>query len=88
MIEITSRLEERAPNVQAHTRLELPFELRQKSRLRTHLARGEDVWLVLARGEILRGGDLLAANDGRLVRVDGTGDSEAVGARVREALAL
>ena len=32
--------------------------------------------------------EVLAAGDGRLVRVDGTGDSEDVGARVREALAL
>lgn len=32
--------------------------------------------------------EVLAAGDGRLVRVDGTGDSEDVAARVREALAL
>ena len=32
--------------------------------------------------------DVLAANNGRLVRVDGTGDSDDVAARVREALAL
>jgi urease accessory protein len=69
MIEITSRLEHDTPNVQADARLELPFELRQKSRLRTHLESGEDAWLMLARGEILRGGDLLIATDGRLVQV-------------------
>jgi urease accessory protein len=49
--------------------LELPFELRSKSRLRTQLASGEDVGLVLDRGTILRGGDLLQADDGRIVRV-------------------
>jgi dTMP kinase len=32
--------------------------------------------------------DVLAAGDGRLVRVDGTGDSEQVAARVREALGV
>lgn len=49
--------------------LELPFELRSKSRLRTQLATGEDVGLVLERGTILRGGDLLQAEDGRIVRI-------------------
>ena len=69
MIEITNRLERKAAKVQANARLELPFELRQKSRLRTQLESGEDAWLVLARGEILRGGDLLVATDGRVVQV-------------------
>jgi urease accessory protein len=69
MIEITRRLERDTANVQANARLELPFELRQKSRLRTQLENGEDVWLMLARGGILRGGDLLVASDGRVVKV-------------------
>ena len=47
----------------------LPFELRQKSRLRTRLESGEDAWLTLPRGEILRGCDLLLASDGRIVEV-------------------
>src|SRR6185436_10740847 len=42
---------------------------RQKSRLRTHVDGGEDAWLMLPRGEILRGGDLLVAADGRIVEV-------------------
>ena len=50
-------------------RLELPFEQRQRSRLRTQLASGEAVALLLPRGEILRGGDVLQADDGRLVLV-------------------
>jgi len=47
----------------------LPFELRQKSRLRTTLATGEAVLVKLPRGEVLRGGDLLRAADGRVVEV-------------------
>ena len=43
--------------------------LRQKSRLRTRLVNGEDAWLLLPRGEILRGGDKLLAGDGRIVEV-------------------
>lgn len=57
------------PARSADVELELPFELRQKSRLRTRLASGEEVGLFLERGRVLRGGDLLLANDGRLVRV-------------------
>ncbi len=53
----------------AQGRLELPFELRQKSRLRAKLASGEEVAILMPRGEILRGGDLLEASDGRIVEV-------------------
>jgi urease accessory protein len=49
--------------------LALPFELRQKSRLRTTVADGEEIGLFLERGTVLRGGDLLQADDGRVVRV-------------------
>ncbi|MBI3716622.1 MAG: urease accessory protein UreE [Betaproteobacteria bacterium] len=47
----------------------LPFELRQKTRLRTRLASGEEVALMLPRGTLLRGGDCLRAADGRLIAV-------------------
>jgi urease accessory protein len=49
--------------------LVLPFELRQKSRLRTRLASGEEMGLFLERGTILRGGDYLKSNDGRIILV-------------------
>jgi urease accessory protein len=71
MIEIRARLEASPPgrHVVAGDRLHLPFELRQKSRLRAQLASGEEVALSLPRGEVLRGGDLLLASDGRVVEV-------------------
>jgi len=53
----------------AEAELSLPFELRQKSRLLTHLASGEEVGLMLERGTVLRGGDSLLTDDGRVVRV-------------------
>jgi urease accessory protein len=53
----------------AQDRLELPFESRQKSRLRTRLASGEEAALLLPRGEVLRGGDLVLASDGRVVEI-------------------
>ena len=58
-----------APSSQWDCELVLPFELRQKSRLRTTVASGEEVGLFLDRGSVLRDGDLLQAEDGRVVRV-------------------
>jgi urease accessory protein len=63
-------IEQRAPaNAAASERLVLPFELRCKSRLRTRLESGEETGLFLERGEVLRAGDRLLANDGRIVEV-------------------
>jgi len=53
----------------ADVRLVLPFDSRQKSRLRTRLESGEEVGLFLPRGTVLRGGDCLQGNDGRVVQV-------------------
>lgn len=49
--------------------LMLPFDLRIRSRLRTRLASGEEAVLRTERGAILRGGECLRAEDGRLVRI-------------------
>lgn len=58
-----------ASNAPATEKLELPFELRSKSRLRTHLVSDEECGLFLERGRVLRGGDKLMANDKRIVEV-------------------
>jgi urease accessory protein len=50
-------------------RLELPFELRQKSRLRAKLASGEEIRLMLERGTVMRGGDVVRTTDGRQVEI-------------------
>jgi len=50
-------------------KLTLPFEQRQKSRLRAKAENGEEVALILPRGRVLRGGDRVAATDGREVEV-------------------
>ena len=49
--------------------LVLPFDLRIRSRLRTQLASGEEAVLRTERGAILRGGECLKSEDGRVVRV-------------------
>lgn len=50
-------------------KVELPFLLRQKSRLRVSTKKGEDAGLFLERGQILRGGDLLQSECGRVIQV-------------------
>ncbi len=62
----------------ADVQLVLPFELRQKSRLRTQLNTGEEVGLNLDRGYILRGGDQLLADDGRVIEIVASPESVSV----------
>ena len=50
-------------------KLILPFEQRQKSRLRARLENGEEVALILPRGKVLRGGERVTATDGREVEI-------------------
>ncbi len=71
MLEIKSKLKipRSAYKVEVRGQLKLPFESRQKSRLKTKLVSGEDVGLMLPRGEILRGGDLVTASDGRVIEI-------------------
>lgn len=66
MLSISRKLDESCP---ADARLTLPFQLRSKSRLLTALDSGEEVGLFLERGSVLRGGDLLRADDGRVIEV-------------------
>ena len=66
MIVVDRRTE---PQKDVYAELALPFELRQKSRLRTRLASGEEVGLFLERGAVLRDGDCLRSSDGRVLRV-------------------
>lgn len=56
-------------------RLVLPFQLRSRSRFRAQLDNGESVGVMLARGQVLRGGDLLLADDGRVVSVEAARES-------------
>ena len=71
MLEIKAKLKipRSSYKVEVRGQLRLPFELRQKSRLKTKLVSGEEVGLILPRGEILRGGDLVTASDGRVIEI-------------------
>ncbi len=50
-------------------RLVLPYDQREKCRLRARLDNGEEVAIFTVRGTVLRGGDLLAGEDGRVIEV-------------------
>ena len=71
MIEIKAKLRipRTAYKLEVKGQLKLPFDSRQKSRLRAKLVSGEEVALLLPRGEVLRGGDLVTASDGRVIEV-------------------
>ena len=66
MLIVQAKLSAPAPH---DATLVLPFELRQKSRLCAAVEGGEEIGLFLARGTVLRDGDCLQTNDGRVVRV-------------------
>jgi urease accessory protein len=50
--------------------LALPFIERSKSRFKAHLVDGREVGVVLPRGTVLRGGDILLSEAGDLVRIE------------------
>jgi urease accessory protein len=49
--------------------LVLPYEQREKCRLRANLASGEEVAVFTVRGSVLRDGDLLTGEDGRVIKL-------------------
>jgi urease accessory protein len=72
MLTITERL----PHGHEHQdRLILPYERRQKSRLRVRLESGAEAALQIERGGVLRDGDRLRADDGRIVLVEAAGEA-------------
>ena len=66
MLKITQKL---SKPQSATATLKLPFELRQKSRLKVTLEDGRQAGLFLERGDVLRGGDCLLAEDNSIIQV-------------------
>ncbi|MBJ7313892.1 urease accessory protein UreE [Rugamonas sp. CCM 8940] len=64
MLTLHSKIEQ-AQSIAAQ--LVLPYELREKCRLRATLSTGEEVAVFTVRGTVLRDGDLLAGEDKRVV---------------------
>ncbi len=70
MLKINLKLDNSTDHPRAPERkLVLPFAERSKSRLRAVLDNGEEAGLFLERGSVLRHGDLLLADDGRVIEV-------------------
>lgn len=65
MLELKRRVETGRPTAT----LTLPLEKRLRSRLRATLDDGGDAGIFLPRGQTLRDGDLLASDDGTVVRI-------------------
>ena len=59
----------------ADRKLKLPFGERSKSRLLALLDNGEEAGLFLERGSVLRHGDLLLADDGRVIAVEAASET-------------
>lgn len=55
--------------------LVLRYEQREKSRLRATLRSGEEVALFTVRGSVLRDGDLIRGNDGRVIRIEAAAEA-------------
>ena len=55
--------------VKRPARVELDWDVRQKSRLGATDSQGRAIGVFLPRGTLLRGGDVLVAEDGSLIRV-------------------
>ena len=55
--------------VKRATEVELDWDVRGKSRFDAHDSAGRQLGVFLPRGTVLRGGDMLVAEDGSLVRV-------------------
>ena len=72
MIEVHEVLREPLP---ASEQLILPFELRQKSRLRATSVAGTEFALLLPRGTVLRDGDRLRAVNGLVIAVQAAAES-------------
>ncbi len=57
------------PGLIVHDLMVLPWDQRERCRQRVRLASGEEAALFMARGTVLRDGDLLSGEGGRVVRV-------------------
>ena len=76
MLEIIERIEGYTGT--CSTSLTLPFDQRQKSRLRVTLDNGNEASLILNRGVVLRHGDLLRSACGEVIEVRASLESVSV----------
>ena len=75
MLTITEKLDTPAKHSASLT---LPFEKRQKSRLRVSLDNGQEVALILERGSVMRHGELLRADNSLIIEIRAADEEVAV----------
>ena len=75
MLTITEKLDTHA---KPSASLTLPFEKRQKSRLRVSLDNDQEAALILERGSVMRHGELLQADNGLIVEIRAADEEVAV----------
>jgi len=81
VLKITARFLNKEPSLGKnqetpdYSTLTLPYELRQKSRLRAQLDNGQEVGIILEHGQQLRHGDLLEAENGHIIKVKAASES-------------
>ena len=75
MLTITEKLDTPAKHSASLT---LPFEKRQKSRLRVSLDNDQEAALILERGSVMRHGELLRADNGLIVEIRAADEEVAV----------
>lgn len=73
MLKITHRSDHHHGDI--NDQIELPFSLRQKGRFKTHTKKGEEVGVFLVRGEVLRDGDCLYSECGKVFKVEASAES-------------
>lgn len=69
MLTISTKLEHIHDDLIIDDEIVLGFDLRQKSRIRVTLQSGDEAALYMQRGTILRGGDLLQADNNAIIAV-------------------
>ena len=75
MLTITEKIDTPAKHSASLT---LPFEKRQKSRLRVSLDNDQEVALILERGSVMRHGELLRADNGLIIEIRAADEEVAV----------
>lgn len=69
MLTLHTKLDQTEAHARTDGELVLPYDQREKSRLRATLGSGEEVAVFTERGTVLRDGDLLKGDDGRVVKI-------------------
>ena len=69
MLTISTKLSHVDTDMKIADKVAMSFDLRQKSRVRVTLQSGQEAALFMQRGTILRGGDLLQADNGAIIAV-------------------